>query len=236
MDNSWHRQGRLFKWLFFTRHAYHILILVVFCFTVVLSNYVPKSSIIPLNLPYVLETFSKYPFSICVLVIKQILMLNRWCVIGPLYSTINVNGMNTSDTKTHIQQEHTGNKIEHVLWVLAIYNVFSISHIQLCTKCHFLEQHVKYYWFRKKNMFVMFGRSTCIGNHLHSKITKKYTSDPQPRQTKISFRLLPSPRKISVAYNHWFHVTEKKMWVNLFLKRYRKEKKYQLYVINLDPL
>lgn len=83
MDNSWHRQGRLFKWLFFTRHAYHILILVVFCFTVVLSNYVPKSSIIPLNLPYVLETFSKYPFSICV-VIKQILMLNRWCVIGPL--------------------------------------------------------------------------------------------------------------------------------------------------------
>lgn len=200
MDNSWHRQGRLFKWLFFTRHAYHILILVVFCFTVVLSNYVPKSSIIPLNLPYVLETFSKYPFSICV-VIKQILMLNRWCVIGPLYSRINVNGMNTSDTKTHIQQEHTGNKIEHVLLVLAIYNVFSISHIQLCTKCHFLEQHVKYYWFRKKNMFVIFGRSTCtgIGNHLHSKITKKFTSDPQPRQTKISLRLLPSPRKISVA-------------------------------------
>lgn len=198
MENFWHRQGRLFKWLFFTRHAYHILILVVFCFTVVLSNYVPKSSIIPLNLPYVLETFSKYPFSICV-VIKQILMLNRWCVIGPLFSRINVNGMNTSDTKTHIQQEHTGNKIEHVLLVLAIYNVFCISHIQLCTKCHFLEQHVKYYWFRKKNMFVMFGRSTCIGNHLHSKITKKYTSDPQPRQTKISLRLLPSPRKISVA-------------------------------------
>ena len=28
-----------------------------------LSNYVPKSSIIPLNLPYVLETFSKYPFT-----------------------------------------------------------------------------------------------------------------------------------------------------------------------------
>lgn len=98
-----------------------------------LSNYVPKSSIIPLNLPYVLETFSKYPFSICVLVIKQILMLNRWCVIGTLYSRINVNGMNTSDTKTHIQQEHTGNKIEHVLLVLAIYNVFSISHIQNVT-------------------------------------------------------------------------------------------------------
>lgn len=193
MDNSWHRQGRLFKWLFFTRHAYHILILVVFCFTVVLSNYVPKSSIIPLNLPYVLETFSKYPFSICV-VIKQILMLNRWCVIGPLYSRINVNGMNTSDTKTHIQQEHTG----IVLNILDL-AIYSLSHIQLCTKCHFLEQHVKYYWFRKKNMFVMFGRSTCIGNHLHSKITKKFTSDPQPRQTKISFRLLPSPRKISVA-------------------------------------
>lgn len=143
---------------FFTRHAYRILILVVFCFTVVLSNYVPKSSIIPLNLPYVLETFSKYPFSICE-VIKQILMSNRWCVIGPLYSTINVNGMNTSDTKTHIQQEHTGtcNKIEHVLLVLAIYNVFSISHIQFMykmslfrTTCKILliqkEKYVCYVW------------------------------------------------------------------------------------------
>lgn len=179
MDNSWHRQGRLFKWLFFTRHAYHILILVVFCFTVVLSNYVPKSSIIPLNLPYVLETFSKYPFSICV-VIKQILMLNRWCVIGPLYSRINVNVMNTSDTKTHIQQEHTGNKIEHVLLILAIYNVFSISHIQLCTKCHFLEQHVKYYWFRKKNMLLCLGEVHVLVTIYIVKLQKNIPQTPNP--------------------------------------------------------
>lgn len=33
-------------------------------YSVVLSNYVPKSSIIPLNLPYVLETFSKYLISL----------------------------------------------------------------------------------------------------------------------------------------------------------------------------
>ncbi|KAK3097010.1 hypothetical protein FSP39_005560 [Pinctada imbricata] len=33
-------------------------------YSVILSNYVPKSSIIPLNLPYVVETFSKYLISL----------------------------------------------------------------------------------------------------------------------------------------------------------------------------
>ncbi|XP_048767696.1 membrane-bound transcription factor site-2 protease-like isoform X2 [Ostrea edulis] len=33
-------------------------------YSVMLSNYIPKSSIIPLNLPYVLETFSKYLISL----------------------------------------------------------------------------------------------------------------------------------------------------------------------------
>lgn len=57
-----------------------------------------------------------------------------------LYSIINVNVMNTSDTKTHIQQDHTG----IVLNILDL-AIYSLSHIQLCTKCHFSEHHVKYY-------------------------------------------------------------------------------------------
>lgn len=60
-----------------------------------------------------------------------------------LYSIINVNVMNTSDTKTHIQQDHTQSGIVLNILDLAIYSL-AISHTVMY-KMSLLEQHVKYY-------------------------------------------------------------------------------------------
>lgn len=41
----------------------HFNLYLLFLFSVILSNYIPNSDFIPVNLPYVLETFCKYPFT-----------------------------------------------------------------------------------------------------------------------------------------------------------------------------
>lgn len=70
-----------------------------------------------------------------------------------LYSIINVNVMNTSDTKTHIQQDHTGIVLN--ILGLAIYSL-AISHTVMYkmslfrTSCKILliqkEKYVCYVW------------------------------------------------------------------------------------------